>query len=356
MSNEINRDTKATKQVIKRNLTVELVAIVCLAAGVVWTVAIFFDFSSHIKTNNAQVDADISAVVARVPAYIKDIKFKEYGTVLAGDTIILLDDAEFLIKVAQAEADLEIAEANLEAIQQAVIISKSSQASTEARLKGNMANLEKAEKNYSRYEKMYKDSAVTTNQFDQVTAQLKSEQASLEAMQNDVVTGKSVTAQNELNIESAKATVKRKAADLAAAQLQLSYTKIIANSSGIVGERNIQAGEFVNTNQVLVEIVRQDKKWVSANFKETQLEALKPGQPVEIKIDALGGKVFEGVISNFSPATGAKFSMVAPDNSTGNFVKITQRIPVRIDFIATPSEIATVKPGMNVSVAVKKQL
>ena len=354
MDAEKNGSAGDVKQEIVRNRYLEYIALAFFAAGVIWTASIFFDFSTSINTNNAQIDADISSIVARVPSYIKDIRFTAYGTVQAGDTLVLLDDAEFLIKVAQAAADLEIAKANLEAIQQAVILSKSSEASTEARLKGNAANLEKAEKNYTRYESMYKDSAVTTNQFDQVTAQLKSEQASLEAMQNDLLTSKSVTTQNELNIASAKATVKRKTADLAAAQLQLSYTKIIATANGILGERTIQAGEFVNTNQVLVEIVLQDKKWVSANFKETQLAEIKLGQPVAIKIDALGGKVFDGIVSNFSPATGAKFSMVGPDNATGNFVKITQRVPVRIDFTTPPSELAIVKPGMNVTVEVKK--
>ena len=152
-----------------------------------------------------------------------------------GDTLVLLDDREFLIKVAQAEADLAIAKASLASVQQAVVISKSTQEATEARLKGNQANLEKAEKNFTRFENMFRDSAVTRNQFDQVTAQLKAEQAYLEAMQSDVVTGKSVTEQNQLNIESAKATVKRREADLEAAKLQLSYTKILATADGIAG-------------------------------------------------------------------------------------------------------------------------
>lgn len=338
----------------KKNLYIEIISIAVVIAGILWMGSIFFDFSNSIKSNNAQVDADIVAVTSHTTAFIKEIRFEEYDTVKTGDTLVLLDDAELLIKVAQAEADLEIAKANLKAIQQAIVISNSSLTSTEARLQGNTANLEKAEKNYKRFENMYKDSAVTLNQFDQVTAQLKSEQAYLLAMQSDVVTGKSVTQQNELNIESAKATVKRKEADLAFAQLQSTYTKIIATADGIVGEREIQIGELVNTNQVLVEIVKQNKKWISANFKETQLEDIKIGQAVDIKIDALGGKTFEGVVQGFSPATGAKFSMVAPDNSTGNFVKITQRIPVRIEFTVSPEQLAHVRPGMNVSVEVKK--
>jgi len=354
MAEENKNDAAEKKQVKKKNLVIEIIALLFLIAGMVWMASIFFDFSKSIKTNNAQVDADIATVTCRVSGNIMEIRFKEYGEVHAGDTILLLDDQEFLIKVAQAEADLDIAKANLLTVRQAVVTSKSSELATKARLKGNDANLEKAEKNFKRFENMYRDSAVTANQFDQVTAQLKSEQAYLQAMQMDVVTGNSVTEQNQFNIESAKATVKRKEADLAAAKLQLSYTKIIATANGIVGERTIQKGELVNVNQVVAEIVLQDKKWVSANFKETQMDAIKVGQPVKIMVDALGGKIFDGKVSNLSPATGAKFSMVAPDNSTGNFVKITQRIPVRIEFVAAPEKLLEITPGMNVSVEIKK--
>jgi membrane fusion protein (multidrug efflux system) len=353
MSAETNNAAEAAPAKKKRR-AIEVVAILFLIAGVAWMASILFDFGKGVQTNNAQVDADIVAVTAHVTAYIKDIRFDRYERVHAGDTLVLLDDHELAIKVMQAEADLEISKANLLAIEQALVTSKSSLASTEARMKGNAANLDKAEKNYRRFENMYRDSAVTLNQFDQVTAQLKSEQAYLEAMKSDVATGRSVAGQNEINIESAKATVKRKEADLAYAQLQLSYTIILAPADGIVGERTIQKGELVNANQVLVEIVGQQKKWVTANFKETQLEDIKVGQAVDIRIDALGGNAFEGKITDLSPATGARFSMVAPDNSTGNFVKITQRVPVRIDFTATAEKLKDVRPGMNVTVEVEE--
>ena len=349
MSEEAN-NAAAPAPAKKKRKTIEVVAILFLVAGVVWMASVLFDFGKGTQTNNAQVDADIVAVTSHISAYIKDIRFDRYVAIHAGDTLVLLDDHELAIKVAQCEADLDMAQANLLAVEQALVTSKSSLASTEARMQGNAANLEKAEKNYRRFENMYKDSAVTLNQFDQVTAQLKSEQAYLHAMESDVAAGKSVAGQNEINIESAKATVKRKEADLAYAQLQLSYTIILAPSAGIAGERTIQKGELVNANQVLVEIVAQDKKWVTANFKETQLEDIKTGQSVRIRVDALGGKAFEGKVSDLSPATGARFSMVAPDNSTGNFVKITQRIPVRIDFTDPPEKLKSVRPGMNVTV------
>ncbi|SMO53644.1 HlyD family secretion protein [Solitalea koreensis] len=352
MTDEKNREAADKKP--KKNRFIEIIAILFLIAGMIWMASLFFDFSNSIKTNNAQVDADIAAVTSRVTGNIKAIKFNEFGVVHAGDTLVLLNDEEFVIKVAQAEADLAIAQANLAVIKQAVITSKSSENSTAARLKGNAANLEKAEKNYKRFTNMFRDSAVTLNQYDQVTAQLKSEEANLQAMKSEVIASKSVTEQNQLNIESAKATVQRKEADLAAAKLQLSYTKIVATADGIVGERTIHAGELVNVNQVVAEIVVQNKKWVIANFKETQMEAIKEGQLVNIRVDALGGKIFKGRVSNLSPATGAKFSMVAPDNSTGNFVKITQRIPVRVAFTDPPEKLSEIKPGMNVSIEIIK--
>lgn len=354
MTTETNTEAKDGPRAKTMNRVVEIIAILFLLAGGLWMASVFIDFRDGIQTNNAQVDADIASVTSRVSAYIKDIRFDEYTQVHAGDTLVLLDDAELYIKTLQAEADLENARANLATIEQAVVVSKSSLASTQARLKGNEATLEKAEKNYKRYENMYRDSAVTLNQFDQVTAQLKSEQAFVQAMESDVNTGKSVTAQNQLNVATARATVKRKEADLAFARLQLSYTVIIAPADGIVGERTIQKGEMVNANQVLAEIVIDNKKWIEANFKETQFEDIKIGSHADIKVDALNGKIFDGVVTHFSPATGAKFSMVAPDNSTGNFVKITQRIPVRIEFTASPDTLVDIKPGMNVTVEIKK--
>jgi len=354
MAEDKNTDKGADKADKKRNRIVEVSALIVLLCGIVWMVSMFIDFSGSVSTNNAQVDADMTAVTSRVSGYVKEIRFDAFSSVKAGDTLVLLDDAEFKIKVTQAEADLAIAEANLLSIIQAVVTSQSNQQAASAKLKGNEANLERAEKNYKRFENMFADSAVTRNQFDQVIAQLKSDQAFLEASQKDVLADKSTIKQNEINIESAKATVSRKSADLDAAKLQLSYTVIVASGSGIIGERTLEKGELVNTNQVLANIIQQNNKWVTANFKETQLDEIHAGQKVKIMVDALGGKTFEGKVKDLSPATGAKFSMVAPDNSTGNFVKITQRIPVRIEFTGAPKDLEEIRPGMNVSVDVLK--
>jgi membrane fusion protein (multidrug efflux system) len=355
MAEEIPTNPKAGKSDKRTNRYLEIIAAIFLLAGVVWVFTLIFDFSSGIKTNNAQVEANIASINSHVTGNIIGIRFESYSTVKAGDTLVLLDDAEFRIKVAQAEADLAIAKANLRSIEQSVITSVSNQEAALAKQKGNIASLDKATSNYKRFENMFADSAVTRNQFDQAKAQFKTDQAYLEASEKEVLASKSVTEQYKMNSESAMATVSRKEADLAAARLQLSYTVIVAPVSGIVGERTIQLGELVSNNQALVSIIEQNHKWVLANFKETQVKDMKIGQAVKISLDALDDKEYSGKVKDLSPATGAKFSMIEPDNSTGNFVKITQRIPVLIEFDATPEELKDVKPGMNATVVIRKK-
>ena len=319
-----------------------------------WILSLFFDFSNYETTNNAQVEAYISNVSARASGHIAAIRFETNQVVHKGDTLVILDDSEYLIKVSQAEADLAIAVGNLHSLEQTIITSSSNQSAAKEKLAGDLASLEKAQKDYQRFKNMYADSAVTRNQYDQVVSKLRSEEAYLKAGKKGLEANNSVTKQSNINLEAARATVARKKADLEAVKLQLSYTNIIAPADGIAGERNLSIGELINANQVIATIVLNQKLWVSANFKETQIRKIKIGQQVVITIDALGEKEFRGKVTGFSPATGAKFSMVEPDNATGNFVKITQRIPVKIEFESEPKDLEEVKPGMNVTVEVKK--
>ncbi|MNQ13250.1 Multidrug export protein EmrA [compost metagenome] len=354
MSEENAPNEAVQKKDKKRNTVLTVLSFIFLIAGALWILSLFFDFSNYETTNNAQVEAYINSVSARATGHIKEIRFEANQYVHKGDTLVILDDSEYSIKVKQAEADLAIAEGNLHSLQQNITTSASNQASGQEKLAGDLASLEKAQKDYQRFKNMYADSAVTRNQYDQVISKLKSEEAYVKASQKGLEASGSVTRQSNINLEGARATVARKKADLDAAKLQLSYTSIIAPSDGYVGERNLSIGELINANQTVATVVLNQKLWISANFKETQIEKIKQGQQVTITIDALNGKEFKGKVIGFSPATGAKFSMVEPDNSTGNFVKITQRIPVRIEFEAAAKDLEEVKPGMNVTVEVKK--
>lgn len=351
---EENTPKEIQKSDKKRNTILTILSFVFLFAGAVWILSLFFDFSNHESTNNAQIEAYINNVSARATGHIKEIKFEANQKVRKGDTLVILDDSEYAIKVKQAEADLAVAEGNLHSMQQTIITSISNQAASKAKLAGDLANLQKAEKDYQRFKNMYADSAVTRNQYDQVVSKMHSDEAYLKAGQKELEASGSIAKQSSINLEAARATVERKKADLEAAKLQISYTNIIAPVDGFVGERTLSIGELININQVVATIVLNQKLWISANFKETQIEKIKQGQQVIITIDALDGKEFKGKVVDFSPATGAKFSMVEPDNSTGNFVKITQRIPVKIEFDASAKDLEEVKPGMNVTVDVKK--
>jgi len=354
MSEETKNNEIALKSEKKRNTLLTVLSFVFILIGAIWILSLFFDFNRYETTNNAQVESYINSVTARATGHIVEIRFEANQLVHKGDTLVILDDEEYKIKVKQAEADLAVAEGNLRSLEQSVITATANQAASKDNLEGDKASLDKAEKDYQRFKNMIADSAVTRNQYDQVVSKLQSTKSYLNAGEKQLLASSSTTKQSYTNLEASKATVERKKADLESAKLQLSYTRIIALSDGYVGERTISVGELINTNQVVATLVLNQKLWVTANFKETQIEKIKQGQEVTITIDALDGKEFKGKVNGFSPATGAKFSMVEPDNSTGNFVKITQRIPVKIDFEASAKELQEVKPGMNVSVEVKK--
>lgn len=353
MSEDTNTN-EAAKSEKRRNTILSVLSFVFITAGGIWVLSLFFDFHRYETTNNAQVESYISSVTARATGHVKAINFDSHQFVHKGDTLVVLEDEEYRIKVKQAEADLAVAEGNLHSLEQSIVTAVSNEAASRDKLTGDMADLDKAQKDYERFKNMYADSAVTRNQYDQVVSKLQSTKAYLNAGEKGLLASKSVTKQSQTNLESANATVARKKADLENALLQLSYTRIIAMADGYTGERTISVGELINTNQVVATLVLNQKMWVNANFKETQIEKIKMGQEATITIDALDGKEFKGKVVGFSPATGAKFSMVEPDNATGNFVKITQRIPVKIDFDASAKELAEVKPGMNVTVEIEK--
>ncbi|MEL1254795.1 HlyD family secretion protein [Flavobacterium sp. DGU38] len=352
--NEDTNTNEAAKSEKRRNTILSVLSFVFITAGGIWVLSLFFDFHRYETTNNAQVESYISSVTARATGHVKAINFDSHQFVHKGDTLVVLEDEEYRIKVKQAEADLAVAEGNLHSLEQSIITAVSNEAASRDKLTGDMADLDKAQKDYERFKNMYADSAVTRNQYDQVVSKLQSTKAYLNAGEKGLLASKSVTKQSHTNLESANATVARKKADLENALLQLSYTRIIAMADGYTGERTISVGELINTNQVVATLVLNQKMWVNANFKETQIGKIKMGQEATITIDALDGKEFKGKVVGFSPATGAKFSMVEPDNATGNFVKITQRIPVKIDFDASAKELAEVKPGMNVTVEIEK--
>jgi membrane fusion protein (multidrug efflux system) len=214
------------------------------------------------------------------------------------------------------------------------------------------ARLETARKNERRYANLLRDEAVTRQQYEQVKAEYDAMRARRQALSGQRQSTELSTAEVRSRLRGNEANILRTKAALDFAQLNLSYTVIRAPYDGTVGRRTLQEGQLVQPGQALVSFVRADQQWVTANYRETQISRLHVGQKVRLTVDALQGQAFEGTVTAISEATGARYSAVPTDNSTGNFVKVQQRIPVRIEFTAAnaPESLRKLRAGMNVEV------
>lgn len=326
--------------------------------GVVFIIALIFTLKeyfyaqSHEVTDNAQVDADISPVISRVQGYVKEIRFKDNQLVKAGDTLVVLDDRDFKIKLQQAQAALASSKQLISVSEYAVLESRSNIATAQANIEAAKVKVWKASEDYNRYKNLYDDHAITKAQFDAAKAEKESAEANLVVAQTQLPVINKRVSTNKQQVDVANSNVEPRQSDVDYAALQLSYTVITAPADGIISKRNVQAGQLVQAGQSLVSIVNDSNIYITANFKETQMEHLRIGEKVDIKVDAYPGSAVAGSVESFSGATGAKFSLLPPDNATGNFVKVVQRVPVRIRLDADRTFIAQLRPGMSAKVVV----
>ena len=322
-----------------------------LVGALIFTVKEYVFLQSHEETDDAQVDGDISPVIARVSGYVQEIRFQDNQYVHAGDTLVVLDDRDYKIKLEQAMTSQTAAQKNVAAAGAAIAESQSNIAVQKANIEQAEVRLWKATQDYGRYKNLYDDHAITKAQLDEATADRDAAQAALDAAKSQVpVIDKRINTSREQTLATG-AIIDTRKADVDFARLQLSYTVIVAPASGIVSKRNIQLGQLVQAGTPLFSVVHQDI-YVTANFKETQLSDIKVGQKVDIRVDAFEHQNIPGTIESFSGATGAKFSLLPPDNATGNFVKVVQRVPVRIHIDADSATLQKMRPGMSVDVTV----
>lgn len=322
-----------------------------LIGALIFTVKEYVFLQSHEETDDAQVDGDISPVIARVSGYVQDIRFQDNQYVHAGDTLVVLDDRDYKIKLEQALTAETAAQKNVSATGAAIAEAQSNIAVQKANVEQAEVRLWKATQDYGRYKNLYDDHAITKAQLDEATADRDAAQAALDAAKSQVpVIDKRINTSREQTLATG-AIIDTRKADVDFARLQLSYTVIVAPTSGIVSKRNIQLGQLVQAGTPLFSVVHQDV-YVTANFKETQLSDIKVGQKVDIRVDAFEHQNIPGTIESFSGATGAKFSLLPPDNATGNFVKVVQRVPVRIHIDADSATLQKMRPGMSVDVTV----
>ncbi len=325
---------------------------IIILASVGFGVSKFVYAQHHEDTDDAQVDGDISPVVSRVTGYVSDIRFEDNQVVQKGDTLVTIDSREFMLKVEQAEAAIMNAKAAGAAADAAVQTALSNVSVAQANVAAARVRVQKATKDYDRYNNLIAANSVTRQQFDNVKAEKESAEAALTgATQQVQVAQKQVEAARQ-QIAVAAASVKQREADLHFAQLQTSYCSITAPAEGRASKKNVQPGQLINAGSPVCAIVADSGVYVIANFKETQLVKMKEGQEAEVVVDAFPGSPIKGSLYRFSAATGAKFSLLPPDNATGNFVKVVQRVPVKIKLTGDAALLDRLRPGMSVKVSV----
>lgn len=359
-------DTSMKKKKSSTAKFINLAVLVLVLGGLFWVVKSYFNFGNDKYTNAAQVESFINPINTRVSAYIKEIRFVEHQPVKKGDTLLILDNSEILTQVGQAEAGYMAAVASKNATAQSVntvtnnvnTVGSNVQAA-KAGIEAAKARLWNAEQNFNRYLNLLKDEAVTRQQFDQIKTEYESQKAQLEVQIAQLQSVVNTKSSSELTVNEVKsrlgmndAEIKRAENALEMAKLNLSYTVITAPHDGIMGRRSVNVGQLLNPSQQVATIVDANNVWITANYRENQMENVKIGGLAKITVDALGGKEFEGKITAISGATGARYSAVPVDNSTGNFVKVQQRIPVRIEFTDTnkSEDLKQLRAGMNVQV------
>lgn len=316
----------------RRNIILNIVCILIAGSGLTWTANYFWRYISYEITNDAFIDQYVAPVNIRVAGYIQDVRFKEHQYVNKGDTLVILDNREYLIRQKEARAALLDAQGSREVLASGIRTSHTHIAEQDANLAEAKAKLWQAEQDYRRYERLLSEESVPEQQFDQAKANYESAHARYEALLRQKEAAHSQYDETNKKRTGVEAGILRAEAALDLADLNLSYTVVTAPYSGYMGRRTIEPGQYVSAGQTLSYIVRQSGKWVTANYRETQISNIYIGQPVRIKVDGLPGRVLHGHVTAISEATGSKYSLVPTDNSAGNFVKVQQRIPVRIDF------------------------
>lgn len=306
----------------------------------------------HESTENAQVETQLVPVLPRVAGYVKSIAVSDYDSVKTNQLVVELDDADIQAQLLQLTADYQVAVADL----------ANAKASLNNALiglrvnKGNISiyqvKLEKAQKDLTRNENLFAENAITAKQLEDSKYDYETLAKQTDNSHNDLAGAESRIGILEAAVNKAAATIDVKKAQIEQEKLKLSYTKIYAPQAGKIGKKNISVGQYVQSGAPLFTVVNDTTYWIVANFKENQIRKLHPGMPVDIEMDAYPDMHIKGSIESLSDATGARFALLPPDNSSSNFVKTTQRVPVKIAISDMDKYRDVLRAGLSVFVSI----
>ena len=333
-----------------------LAAALCLVA---WLAYQWWWGRSHVSTDNAQVESHIIAVLPKVGGFVTAVKVVDNQAVKAGDLLLTIEDRDFKTRLAQAEAELALALANAGSQGQAsgqaaaqVEAARASAAAARSAIEQALANADKAQKDLERTRALVAQKMLSPQALDSAEAAARASLAQVQVnRQSASSAGEQVHASNAaLRAALARVDAARAARDLAANQL--ADTRVVAPVSGMVSNKTVEPNQLVQAGQPLLAVVPLEEVWIVANLKETDIAEVKPGAPASVEVDAYPGLKVDAVVDSISAATGARFSLLPPDNATGNFTKVVQRLPVRLRVKQNADAGHPLRPGMSVFVTV----
>ena len=350
-----------------------IIAFVFAAVSIAGIIAGFFYVrykSAHISTDDAFIDGRIHTISSKVQGTIKNIYVNDNQLVRKGDILLEIDSEDYGLRTKEALSGLDAEKAKISEIKYRLQTAKQQFEELKAALGAANANLELQEANMrqadtdlKRAENLLKEDIIPKEKYEKIKtgydvtfAQVKAAGEELSRMQARLETQKAFIKQTESSIEPQKALAKQKEASLGTAELNLSYTKVIAPADGYITKKSVESGNYIQAGQPLMAVVPLDDIWVTANYKETQLAKVRVGQKVEIKVDTYTAKKFSGRVESIMAGTGAVFSLFPPENATGNYVKVVQRVPVKIilDKGTDPERILRIGMSVEPTIIVEK--
>jgi membrane fusion protein (multidrug efflux system) len=331
------------------------VAAIAVAVGAFVGIKHWEYFTAHEETDDAQVEGHISPVLPRVSGYVTQVLVSDNQHVDAGQTLIEVDPKELDLKVAEANAAVQNAVADQATAEAALSGARASALTAAANVETSLVRLRKTASDLVRDTTLFKTGAITDSQLTDTKAAADTAAAERDAVQAEARTADLQISVAAARVAAAKTQTAEKSSALDFARLERTYASVTAPIAGLVSRKNVEPGQYVQSGQTLLSVASDTDVWVVANFKETQLTRMKSGQSVDFEADSYPGVVFHGKIESISGATGARFALLPPDNSTGNFVKVTQRVPVKIVLTQAPDADYPLRPGMSVDASVRVQ-
>ncbi|WP_198244425.1 HlyD family secretion protein [methane-oxidizing endosymbiont of Gigantopelta aegis] len=331
-----------------RTAVISLIIILILVAIVYW----LLQRQQYETTDNAYLKANKVLISAKVQGYVSQRLIDDNQRVKQGDVLVVIDDRDYQARLAQAEANMLAQKAQINRLKAMKQVQQARINSAKADVEAAKIKLALLRKDLKRFNNLIRQGSASTQSLDNIQTQVKQTAAELSSHEAQLLAEKGQLLTLDSDIEATKANLKSAQAQWQLAKLDLENTRVRAPFDGIIGRRGVEVGQLVTPGLALAYLVEDNKIWLEANFKETQVEFMRPGQPVEIHVDAYPDKTFYGEVKSFSPATGSEFSILPPENATGNFTKIVRRVPVKIVF-DSDQDIRLLKPGFSVVVSVK---